>query len=214
MKNKMLLIASVSLMFACFSSAQAQYLGAKLGYTSATLAGKDITNAEKRNSMSAGLFALFPLNPLIALQAHATISARGALQPVQDNGQTYDAGVRLNYFDLPVLVTLHIPAGDAPVRPMLFSGPCMSFLVSAKADELIPGQGLTEIDLKDATQETDLSWIFGGGLGVPVGKNLLTFSVQYAIGMSTIDKSVENAFDVKNRMLSFEIGFGFGIGEK
>lgn len=192
----------------------AQYLGVKLGLTSSTLAGDDVDNVDAKRGITGGLFAIVPLTPVISLQPQALVTAKGSQENVPDNGQSYTSKVKLTYFELPVLVVLHAPDSEAALRPMIFTGPSMAFNISSKADELIPGEGLTEIDLKEATRETDLSWIFGGGLAVPLGRNLLMFSVQYAVGMSTIDDSVEDAFDVKNRVLSFELGFGFGIGEE
>lgn len=118
------------------------------------------------------------------------------------------ASLDLAYFEVPMLLTLTIPTGPAPVvSPRLFAGPQASFETSCELGDV----DCASEDLADPldTKSTEYSLVVGGGLdfafGGPVG---LTVDGRYDLGLSDI---TEDPTSVKNRSFSISAGLVFGL---
>ena len=103
----------------------------------------------------------------------------------------------LSYLTLPVLVKYSFE--DAGFGAYL--GPQIGYLLSAKIKE----GGVTE-DIKEDVKSTDFSGIIGVEYFLPMGVGL---SARYQLGLSNVAKDTEDEGSVKNKALTFTLGYRF-----
>lgn len=92
----------------------------------------------------------------------------------------------------------------------LFLGPSISFLLSSKSKAEFKGTYLgesytenEELDRKDFTESTDLSFILGGEFRM----NKLLLDLRYDWGLSKVSEGDDN--DFSNRTISLLLGYAF-----
>ena len=100
------------------------------------------------------------------------------------------------------MLRLNLPLENASVLPGIFVGPALAIKTGAKGRSEVEGE-VEETDIKNM-KSMDFGVVFG--LGVNVSGFML--DVRYNLGLTTIDDSADPD-DVKNRVLSFNIGYGF-----
>lgn len=106
--------------------------------------------------------------------------------------------VKVNVFELPVSVKAKFNTGT--VKPYLFAGPAISYLLEAKSES----QGRTK-DIKDQLRSTEFSMDFGAGVAYEISpKTSLTADLRYSLGLSKVnkpedpnDKSIYKSRDIK-----------------
>jgi hypothetical protein len=137
--------------------------------------------------LNLGAFISIPAGPMLAIQPEAFFSQKGA--------KTGTTKISYNYLEVPLLLKLSPSLPGDFVRPIFFAGPSAGILLSAKAGDF---------DLKDEMKNADFGLVIGGG--VEFGK--LSLDARYNLGLSSIDKAVENVkSDVKNRAITVMIGY-------
>lgn len=102
-----------------------------------------------------------------------------------------------NYLTLPVLVKYAFE--DAGFGAYL--GPQIGYLLTVKIEE----GGVTE-NIKEDTKSTDFSGIIGVEYFLPMGIGL---SARYQLGLTNIAKDTEGEGSIKNKALTFTIGYRF-----
>ncbi len=171
--------------------------GAKAGVNIANIVGDDAGNANSFVGFNAGLFVQVPLNNKLFLQPEILYSAQGSKSSLFVEGSNYDAILKINYINVPVLLKYYIDSKFA-----LEAGPYVGFLTSAKVK--VKGNGISEtVDVKDAFKSVD----FGLGFGFNYDFSDKVFAnARYSAGLSKIGDSGTDD-DVKNSV--FQIGLGF-----
>jgi hypothetical protein len=106
-----------------------------------------------------------------------------------------------SYIEVPVLAKIYV-VPEGPVRPILFAGPAIGFMLSA--EEVYDGESE---DISDEVTGTDFGVVFGGGLEFKAGRAVLTLDVRYDMGLTDVEASDE--LQVKNKTVSVMIGLGF-----
>ena len=100
-------------------------LGAKGSLTIAGLNASDAdgedVDFETRTVFGGGAYLQVGIGDVLALQAEALFSPRGA------RAADTDATVALSYFDVPALLLFRVPVGDASITPVVYAGPVVSF---------------------------------------------------------------------------------------
>ncbi len=204
---------TIVLLALCFATtaveARAQVtLGLKGGLNISNLSAKDADGStvdfDSRTVFTGGAYLQAGLGSVLALQAEALYSPRGA----NDDG---GASLDLTYFDLPLLVLIRVPAGDSAIWPILYAGPVLSFetkcrLNSDEGSSVDCGSG---DDVLFRTKNTDVGVTFGGGFEVFMGSYTLQLDGRYNLGLVDIDDTMDGAVgSLKNRTWSFYIGLG------
>jgi hypothetical protein len=208
-KRGTVLIMLAALLFMTNGVAQMQ-IGPKAGINIANLGGDDADelvgeSLDSKTGFGGGIFFMYQFSNMFAIQPEAYYSMKGA---------TYKEGggeltITLDYFEVPLLLKLIIPIEGSNIRPSIFAGPAIGFNTTAKLKVEFDGESEEE-DLKDDTESTDFSLVFGGGIGFMVGKNELGVDIRYILGLSTIDNS-SDAFDLKNNAININVYFGFSL---
>ncbi|HEX9251119.1 MAG TPA: porin family protein, partial [Ignavibacteriaceae bacterium] len=155
-----------------------------------------------------GLFFMYQFSDMFAIQPEAYYTMKGATDNGTIEGYSYDAEMKLDYIEVPLLLKFLIPIKDSGVKPAIFAGPSIGFNMSAKTKVEAGGQTF-EQDMEDVAS-TDFGLVFGGGVGFPVGNGELGLDIRYILGLSTIDDSAAKA-DVKNGVINFNLYYGFNL---
>lgn len=196
----------------CFATtaveARAQVtLGLKGGLNILNLSAKDADGStvdfDSRTAFTGGAYVQAGLGSVLALQAEALHSPRGA----NDD----DANLDLTYFDLPLLVLIRVPAGDSAIWPILYAGPVLSFETKCrlKGEEGASVDCGSGADVLFRTKSPDVGVTFGGGFEVFMGSYTLQLDGRYNLGLVDLDDTTGGAAgSFKNRTWSFYVGLG------
>jgi hypothetical protein len=187
--RKLLVVLTAALLSApAVGFAQAPSFGIKGGLNLANVGGKDVEDVDYKAGLNLGGFVSIPAGAMFAIQPEALFSQKGT----KDGNDK----VSLNYLEVPVLLKLSPSLPGDFVRPIFFAGPSAGILLSAKDAD---GD-----NMKDGLKSADFGLVIGGG--VEFGK--LSLDARYNLGLSSIDKAVENVkADVKNRAITVMIGY-------
>ena len=207
MKNLFLLSLTFLLtLFITPLNAQTQ-LGPRAGLNIANVVGDDAEIfMDSRTGFTGGIFFIHQFSDLFAIQPEVYYTMKGATL----NRTSVDVTLSVDYMEVPVLLKLIIPVEGSNFRPSIFAGPSLGFNTTAKLKVEADGESEEE-DIKENVKSTDFGLVFGGGIGIMIGKNELGFDIRYILGLSTLDDSSSNADDIKNAVISFNIYFGFSL---
>ena len=158
----------------------------------------------------AGMGMGVKLTKYFTVQPEIVISTKG-IESQDGNTRTV---LKLNYFEIPVLAKLCIPAGM--VLPVFYAGPCLDLLVSAKSVATRNGVE-NEEDIKEDMKLLDVGAVVGGGIDIKAGPGRLTLELRYTLGFLTTYEPIEElgeeiTKDRKNGALSLIIGYGLDFG--
>jgi len=167
------------------------------GINIATVRGDDVEDVDSRTAGFFGGFVEYPFTPVVSIQPEFLYTMKGA----SDTYNGYKVTVKLNYVEIPVLLRVNIPT-ESNVKPFLVAGPGIGFKVSSKSEV-----NSHEEDIEDV-KGTDFGFIFGGGIGFPVGSYMMSVAARYELGLTSVDDS-EYEEDVKNGVISIGAGLGF-----
>jgi len=187
--------------------------GVKGGLNIATAGGAD---AEKFGAISAvtqfnaGVFVNIGLPGPLSIQPEVLYSVKGAKVAGTFSGTPFTTTATVTYVDIPVLLKFNIPlVPGSPVKPNIFAGPGVGILLTAKSKTEVPGSPTTESDDKSTTESMDFGAIVGVGVDVNLVAVTLMVDARYYFGLKTTDKSpAPGPFDVKNRVISVNVGLG------
>ena len=133
------------------------------------------------------------VTPKFMLQPEANFSIIG----VEINDGEHEATIKLRYLTTPVLAKLNVSR-----KVNLFAGPQVGFLLAAKRDSSFTNES---IDLDGNFKKNDFGLVVGGEY--KFGKHVFLGARGY-LGLSQIAESWNN-FEMKNRYLSFRVGYIF-----
>lgn len=166
--------------------------------------GTDI-DLDTRTTFGGGAYLQAGLGSALALQAEALYAPRGA------RGSGGDATIELTYIDIPLLLMVRVPAGDAAIWPIVYAGPVLSFETKCRLKE----EGGASVDCGSGpgdifpTKSPDVSGAVGGGFEVFMGRYTLQLDIRYTHGFVNInDSETQLAGSVTNRSWSFFLGLG------
>jgi Outer membrane protein beta-barrel domain len=184
------------------ASAQGLSYGVKAGVVLADLAVDGSAAPapfDFRVGLVAGGFITWPLGSRLALQPEVLFAQKGA---------SFDQGggtgtEKLDYLDVPVLVSYRL--FGAPGRHVsVLAGPAFGIRLRARSSASFGGDTL-EQDVSDQVTRSDVAVV--GGLAYHRGR--LVFDGRYAWGLTDIDDETEDAVAIKNRGISFLVGWRF-----
>jgi len=183
------------------------------GLNYATYGGNDVSNASTTTQYAVGVFAeirlsLFP----ISIQPEVLYSVKGTklyLSALPTYVKSATIKVTTSYIDIPILIKYYLPS--PVIKPFIFIGPSIGFLVSAKEEEEetgVPGMVENkEIDVKNETTGVDFGVVVGVGAKIPLAIVDLTLDARYNYGFTSTDKI--NSSKSYNRVIAIYLGVGF-----
>lgn len=221
MKNRILLLA----LLACSGTAIAQKkitYGFKVGVTNASLKGdavnslndlmgyvEDYVSAGSSNGIYTGAFLNLPMGKTFSFEPGFYITQKGYqmkagldVKPLDALGVGAKAKLKLNYFDIPLLLKANM--GGLTV----FGGPQFSYLRNADLKIGAGVLGINIISTKIPVGSQFNRWDMGytAGLGYDFS-NGFSITASYDQGLNKIDKN--KSLDVYNRVVKLGVGFRF-----
>ena len=197
-------------------------VGFKAGVTSASLKGdavnslnnllgyvEDYVSAGSSTGFYTGAFVHLPMGQTFSFEPGFYITQKGYemkaglnVKPLDALGVGARAKLKLNYFDIPLLLKANM--GGLTV----FAGPQFSYLRNADLKIGAGVLGINIISTKIPVGSQFNRWDFGytAGLGYEF-TNGLSLTVSYDQGLNKIDKN--KSLDVYNRVVKLGIGFRF-----
>ncbi len=202
MSQKSLLLFAAVLVSFSVSAQRARNLsaGPLIGVNVSNLRG-DIGNNTSKAGLLVGGFLNYSIKETFGVSAQLTYSQLGA------NFSTtlpYAGKLKLDYLQIPALAVFYFGHGLRPgtVRPKLFLGPHVGFLLSAKDKN---GTKVNDIN------SFDFGATFGGGLNFALQhQRWVNLDVRYGLGLTDIHKPDNLVW--KNGAFSATIGISFPLG--
>jgi hypothetical protein len=149
-----------------------------------------------------GVFAAFNFSKTLAIQPEVYWLTLGG----KDIADVYEYRMLLNYIHVPVLAKVRL-IKEGKYRPIVFAGPAVGFLMTAKQKFYTDGVFVDETDIKPFLKSTNFSAVFGAGLEVVMNKLMLALDVRYDMGLADINDKGTDALKLK--ALMFMVGVGF-----
>jgi outer membrane protein W len=178
--------------------AENMMFGIKGGVSLANLSGEDVYNNSIRYGGTGGVFMRYTVSDIFAVQPEALFAMKGA----KYEADGLKSQEKVNYIEVPVLVRATLP-NESKMKPSVFLGPAIGILLSHK---ITNGE---EIDIKDATKNSDIGVVAGAGVEYMLEKGCVLLDARYEMGLSSIMKKVGGEQrDVKNSVISVTVGYG------
>ena len=201
-------LLGVSLSLLVVSAVQAQTgVGVRAGYNSSELSitanGRSVANLSSHSGFHGGVDLSIALGQMIAVEAGAIYSQKGATGSEGDLSLT----IAMDYIDVPLMFAINVPTTGS-VKPRIFAGAVASFEMSCKFNE---GSQSSECDEEGFSRKKSyFSAVFGGGVGIGIGPGSLLLDLGFQLGMTNIsDVEGENA---KMNVFQASVGYRFPLG--
>jgi len=149
--------------------------------------------SDSRFGVRVGGFVCTEVSDTLTVRTEFALAMKGGEDPSDDDA------VNITYLEVPVLFTTSLSQGTStPGKPYVFGGPYVGLRFSAEDED--------GVDLSDDVEVLDLGLVIGAGVEFDVGKNKLSASLRYSLGISDIDTG---GGGVKNKVLSLGVGYSF-----
>lgn len=181
-------------------------LGPKAGVTFTSFRGDQADDIKSRTGWAGGLFANLSLLDFLSIQPEFLIHQKGATS----RHNQYRNEIRVNYFEIPVLVKLRLPLGET-VYPHIFAGPNFSYRVSGKYSSTDTQNGDDRDISIDNVRRSDTGGIIGVGIDIEGQGIFFTIDARYGFGFNELG---DNSYylNLRNEDLTILAGIGFRIG--
>ena len=220
--KRFLLSSSLAVLLVAFVAspglAQKLSAGVKGGISIADLTGDGVDSTSTKLGFVGGAFLGVDLHEYFRIQFEGQYVQKGA-EFTDEAVLDVTAEISLDYIEFMVPFTLTIPTNSA-IAPRLYAGPALGIEVSCSVsvEGTFLGETLDESADCDedadaaARKSTDFSVFFGGGVDIAVGSGAITLDVLYDLGLTSIDDTPGEDFDVKNKNLLVLAGYRFFFG--
>ncbi len=188
-------------------------IGLEIGFNVAKFVGTDTPRydehglpANTRVGFAGGAFVDVPIGRTLSIRPELLYSMKGTSYKQGVEKVTY----QMNYLEFPLLLkyTFNPPSN---VKVHIFAGPAFAWRLNMKVMyQYENGIGELPFD-KSELKSTDVSFVFGAGLGLRAGKGLVTLDGRYTLGLRSIDATTVNdpvESNVKNGTFSVLLGYG------
>ena len=203
--KKLHLLLVVSFLFAFSTFAQVKISGGILGGVNLANASVDppLTGVDLNNltGYAFGGILNFEFIGGVGIQVEPMYIQNG----VKLSAGTMEAKFKVNYIEVPAILTYTFASGAGPVEPYILAGPVFGIRLSAN---YIDENG-NEQDLKDQTKSTNFGGTFGAGVKIHLGMNSIFVEGRYTIGFTDINNDPTDLTVIKSKGLGFFAGLTF-----
>lgn len=201
MKNCIILLLSVTLFAAQAQAQENVSIGPIAGVSIANFRG-DVSNTNWKPGLTIGGFYNYSSKTGFGFSGQLLFTQMGA----QVFNKTNE--INLNYIQAPLLATFFFGQYGDIVRPKIFLGPSLNFLVGAKDKD---GNNLNGDSNNRVYSPFDLGLTFGAGLNIRLQEKIwLNLDARYGLGL--IDVTKDGNTNVKNNNFGINVGLSFPLG--
>jgi len=117
--------------------------------------------------------------------------------------------IEASYLEIPALIKLKF--GVPGLKPYVFAGPNIGFLLSANLHQEV-GSQTSDTDVKSTTSSTDFALDVGAGAEFGVAKLVaITVDARYSLGLSNTNSDPQDPTKVKTTGIQILVGVMFSI---
>ncbi len=216
MKNAVLVVLSIVLLAGFFprpASAEVTFdLGIRGGISLAKIM-EVLDSVEDPSSTLTrpvlGGFIAINVNRMFTFQPELYYLNQGGVWNEEFMGSAYEWLHTQRYIHIPLLVKIHVMPEGRTI-PIVFAGPAVDFLLSAREKLTIDGTVEYDDDLKPALKSTNFSLVFGGGVEMMLDKLKLILDIRYNLGLANIVAAeFADGWSLKTKAVMIVAGVGF-----
>ena len=157
----------------------------------------DVDNSKSLTGLNAGLFLNYSVNENLGF------GLKGLFSQLGTGVENTDNHTRLNYIQLPLSVVYFFGERGNTIRPKVFIGPYLGFLMSAQDQD---GKDLPD----NLFNSTDLGGQIGAGFNYSFkNRSWLNFDLGYSTSLVNITNHA--SFDYRNRSFFVSLGYSFPL---
>jgi len=202
--KKALLLLTISFLLIGSSFAQVKISGGVLGGLNLANASLDPSptgvSVSNLTGFGAGAVVTFEFEGGFGIQAEPMYIQNG----VKLSALSLEEKLKLNYIEIPVMLTYTFDTGQAQFEPYLMAGLVLGIRTSAK----ISANG-TDADINDMTKGSNMGGTFGAGVKIPAGMNKIFVEGRYTIGFTNVLDVPSTTSSIKTKGLAFFAGITF-----
>ena len=206
------LVSLVVLFFPRPAGAQATFdFGLRGGVSMAKITWADEEESDPSGNLLQPMFGIFlavNFNKFFTFQPEIYYLTNGGKWEETFEGYDYEWIDKLPSIHIPLLAKFHLMP-DNSLKPILFAGPALDFILSAKEWFYEDGTLIYEDEFTDYIKKTNFSLVFGGGIEAALDKITLILDVRYVIGLTNLIKVPDPGETVKTKALMIVGGIGF-----
>ena len=219
MKKVTLLIASIIISLSTFAQLSVGLKGG-LNLSNIALQNETSTSSESitKAGSATGLLVNYGFNDRFSAQVELLYAQKGANYNYSFLATTYDRKVKLNYFEIPILIRYSY-GDENKIQLFANAGPYIAFRLKAVSELTTTTTILgttsvrnSSIDFTDQVHNTDIGLTGGIGVNYALELGKLFAEIRYGYGLTNVNKSVTNNVTEHNSNLQFSVGFLYPIG--
>jgi hypothetical protein len=153
-----------------------------------------------------GGFLAINLNKTFAFQPEVYFLNSGGKWAWQDIDFSLREVEKIGSIHIPLLAKVHLMQ-EGQAIPILFAGPAVDFILSAKGKFYVDDVLDDEYDFKEFIKHTTFSVVFGGGVEIMMDKLMLVLEGRYALGLTDLHADADEVYKLKGLMVMVGIGF-------
>ena len=206
MKQCLLFSAALFLYFSAAAQPKRNLsLGPVIGLNVSTITGDAYGTPSNRTGLVAGAFFNYSIKETFGVSGQLLYNQLGANVSLGSLSRQF----KLNYFQIPLFATFYFGRGLSPgtIRPKLFVGPYVGFLLSAKDQD---GKPITTPQGNAAINPLDFGLNLGGGLNYALkNQSWINLDVRYGLGIFDIGSG---SGQLRNNAFTVMTGISFPLG--
>jgi hypothetical protein len=194
--------------------AQSPSIGFKLGPSFSTLSTDEDEGQKTLTKFTGGGFIRFDMGRF-GVQPELMYVTKGTKFSESEQGTTFEAELRLDYIEIPVLFVLPFGTGTG-MAPHVYAGPAFAFEAGCSVG--FSGGGIdASVDCDEGDDEfigernkLDVGAMVGGGISVPMGPGAVLLEGRYNFGLMNLIKDSDET--ARNRSGAVLVGYSIPIG--
>jgi hypothetical protein len=193
--------------------AQSPTIGFKLGPSFSTVSSEEDEGQQTLTKFTGGGFIRFDMGRF-GLQPELMYVTKGTKFSDIEEGMPFEAEMRLDYIEIPVLFVLPFGTG-AGIAPHIYAGPAFAFESGCSIGFSAGGfdgsvNCVDDVEFIGERNKFDVGAMVGGGISVPMGPGALLLEGRYNFGLMNLIKDSDET--VRNRSGAVLVGYSIPIG--
>jgi opacity protein-like surface antigen len=153
-----------------------------------------------------GGFLAINLNKTFTLQPEVYYLTQGGSWEWEDEGPVQKEVEKVSSIPVPLLAKIHL-VNKGKTIPIVFAGPALDLILSAKGKYYLDGVLDENYDFKEFIKSTNFGLVFGGGVEIMLEKMMVVLEARYNMGLTDLHPDVDEVYKTRTVMVMLGIGF-------
>jgi hypothetical protein len=153
-----------------------------------------------------GGFLAINVNETFTLQPEIYYLTQGGSWEWEDVYGTEKEVEKVASIHIPLLAKIHLMK-EGKTIPIVFAGPALDVILSAKGKSYLDGEFNHDYDFKEYIKSTNFGLVFGGGVEIKLEKLMVVLEARYDLGLTDLHPDADEVYKTKTLMIMAGIGF-------